>query len=153
MKKIKVQNLYLPIITEILESYVLDDRKSAIRRRFLRVIKPFSDDYKENTKELAQKYAKKNDKDEFNVVDNQYQFTPENKKIVVKLIKEIDVEVISIDILPSNEIDLKTISTVFKDNIKKFIEEKKNSFTAMDYDYVATTEEILSMLIPVESKK
>lgn len=149
MKQIKIQNLYLEVITEILSSSMLDEVKSISRRRFIRSIKEYVEDIKLSKKSIAEKYAKKDDKGEYIIVQNNYQFLPEILKIFTKKIGEVNNEYTTLDLTLSSEKDLSVVQEIIKDEATKFIDANKNEFNAEGYDYVATLQEMYTMLNPL----
>jgi len=153
MQIIKLTNLYISAIPDIISAWELDHKPASARRRFLRMVKPFATDLEQARVELQRQYATKDDKGNMKIDNrNMIVYTPENQKLLNKKWETLNAEEITIDVTPSNEADIITMKQVICDEQKRFIEEKKNSFTAGDFDYSATLEEIAVMITPVKAK-
>lgn len=151
MKHFKITNLMLSLLPDLLGVLTLDDKKSCARRRFFRNLNPHIEDFKQARADLQEKYGKKDGSGNF-VTDKQgvIQYTPENKVLINKSWAELNDTVVTIDVLPSNEPDMLTMKQIILDEQKRFIEEKKNEFTHMDYDYSATLEEIAQAITLID---
>lgn len=151
MRIIKIQNLYLTAVIGLLSTFLLDENKSSARRRFVKLISPFVDDLSEVRKTIAEKYASKDEKNEFIIKDNNYQFSFENKKLFKVDITKLNEEYQDINLLPAQANDLIVITSFIKEESVKFIENNRAGFTSENYDYVATLMELSEILTPKQN--
>jgi hypothetical protein len=148
-KIIEVKNGNVTFVSQVISSLQIEGQKSYARRRFLRTIKPFMSDLEAEQKELQLKYCEKTG-DEPKVVEGQYVFKPKNRKEFGIKWEELNTIMVKIDVTTANEADIISVSQIITDEITRYEAEKKDKYTASEYDYVEVLKECVASLVAKE---
>lgn len=149
-----MQNKYISLLTSILTPLPLDLNKSSARRRFLRHIKGFKEDYDLEGDEIRKKYSEKDADGSPKKIKDVIQYTLENrKKADADFQKLLDLE-IDID-WKGEEADVEVVKGIIKDEYDKLFiltpEEKAEGKTEKEvndnvFEFSETLLEIISEL-------
>ena len=137
----KLSNRELALLSGIIKSQELDIKKSSARRRFLRVLNPFVEDYNAEVNDINIKYSLKKD-DKPVIVNETYQFDAKGKKDRRKVVDTLSEQEIEIN-MESNKADITVMKSVISDVIKTITKDK---MVEGDYEILATLEEIVVKL-------
>jgi hypothetical protein len=137
----KLSNRELALLSGIIKSQELDIKKSSARRRFLRVLNPFVEDYNAEVNDINIKYSLKKD-DKPVIVNEVYQFDAKGKKDRRKVIDALSEQEVEIN-MESNKADITVMKSVINDVIKKMTKDK---MVEGDYEILATLEEIVAKM-------
>jgi hypothetical protein len=137
----KLLNRELGLLVAIVKNEELDIKKSSARRRFLRVLNPFVEDYNAEVNDINIKYSLKKD-DKPVIVNEAYQFDAKGKKDRRKVVDTLSEQEVEIN-MESNKADITVMKSVINDVIKKMTKDK---MVEGDYEILATLEEIVVKL-------
>jgi hypothetical protein len=137
----KLLNRELGLLVAIVKNEELDIKKSSARRRFLRVLNPFVEDYNAEVNDINIKYSLKKD-DKPVIVNEVYQFDAKGKKDRRKVVDTLSEQEVEIN-MESNKADITVMKSVLNDVIKKITKDK---MVEGDYEILATLEEIVVKL-------
>jgi hypothetical protein len=137
----KLLNRELGLLVAIVKNEELDIKKSSARRRFLRVLSPFVEDYNAEVNDINIKYSLKKD-DKPVIVNEAYQFDAKGKKDRRKVVDTLSEQEVEIN-MESNKADITVMKSVINDVIKKMTKDK---MVEGDYEILATLEEIVVKL-------
>jgi hypothetical protein len=137
----KLLNRELGLLVAIVKNEELDIKKSSARRRFLRVLSPFVEDYNAEVNDINIKYSLKKD-DKPVIVNEVYQFDAKGKKDRRKVIDALSEQEVEIN-MESNKADITVMKSVINDVIKKMTKDK---MVEGDYEILATLEEIVAKM-------
>ena len=137
----KLLNRELGLLVAIVKNEELDIKKSSARRRFLRVLNPFVEDYNAEVNDINIKYSLKKD-DKPVIVNEVYQFDAKGKKDRRKVVDTLSEQEVEIN-MESNKADITVMKSVLNDVIKKITKDK---MVEGDYEIWATLEEIVVKL-------
>ena len=152
-KIIQIKNSHITSYPILIGKLKIDEKQSSARRRFLRDLRAFQSDLDDARKELQMKYGTKDDKGELKTnADNTVKYAPDKAKALEKEWNALNDEVITIDVTPANDRDIAVMTAIIANEQKRFILDKKNTFTADDFEYTATLEELAEMLQVFEAK-
>lgn len=138
-----MKNKNIVSLSALLTPMMLDIEKSSARRRFIRLIKDFVEDYEVELNSIKNEFANKNPDGTKSVIDNQIQYTNENRKKAASKIKELQELVIEVD-CSSNSKDKAFIILILTDIVGDL--EKNKEFTTDTFDYIETIKEIIEDL-------
>ncbi len=142
----KIKNVQALTIVAVLSSLPLEGQPSHARRRFLRLLKPYSQDVNEATSEIREKLADKGKDGKPSIVANKYSFSPENKKKMMKEIEAIGELEIEIDLGKSNKEDVADMKKVLTDHLKIKEAENNKTYTADAFDYIESLRDSIACL-------
>ncbi len=125
-----MKNRILVDLVQILSPLMLDIQKSSARRRFLRHIGGFNEDYDKEAQEIRKEFGDKNPDGSFKIISNLIQYTPENRKKADEKFKTLNDLDIQID-WTSEEEDKKTVIEI----LNGLIEEAKKATEFNDQSY------------------
>jgi hypothetical protein len=144
-----MKNKNITSIIQILTPLPLDLEKSSARRRFIRHLKGFKENFELEGEFLRQELGEKNPDGSLKVIDKVVQFTKENRKKFGEKAEELDNLDIKID-WTGEEKDKETVISLLEQEIldlktpKKIKEEK--TFTDTEIQYLEILEEIIEEL-------
>lgn len=137
-----MKNKDIILISDVLAPLELDIQQSSARRRLLRVLGSFIEDYEIVRKELCEKYAIKLPNGGFDIVDNNYQFTPQNQKTFNKELEKLQELEVEVD-FSKNEKDKELCLNLLKEQAEKIEKESGGKMDAITFDKVESIREIL----------
>ena len=140
-------NRIILILIGILTPLMLDIQKSSARRRFIRLLNNFKEDFDLEGEYTRKEFGDKNPDGTLKTVGNQIQFTLENRKLAdakFKVLNELDVPVSFV----GNEKDVEVIVEVLKDLLEK--EKTAKEITNDTAEYIFILEELCEELEKVK---
>jgi hypothetical protein len=149
-KIIEVKNGNMYFIQRTIAGLQIEGQRSYARRRFLRELKPFMLDLEAEQKELKLKYCEK-DGEVPKEKDGNFIFKPQKEKELEAKWADLNDVVVKIDVTPANEADITTVSGILSDEVARYEAEKKDKYTASEYDYVEVLKECIASLVAKEA--
>lgn len=145
-KSIKFRNEHLHFIVKVLESFKLEGKIAFARRRFLKFVRVALLELEAEQEDLRIKYCDKDSAQNPKIRNDAYVFKAKNRVLLEKDAEKLGQFEVVIDVLPSNEEDIKAVKTVFEDELQKFQKLKDGKYNADEFEYTATIEEIIEAL-------
>jgi len=144
-KTLEITNKDVSLIMLALTPLELGEKEASARRRFLKLIREAEEARKTKLTELQEKFVAKDTKGNKVIVENQYQFTPDKKKIFTKEVEKLREAVVEIS-YDGNEQDLEVCIGILEDEVKKETEKANGKFTTDAYEYIESLKEIIQSL-------
>jgi hypothetical protein len=142
-------NKDINLLVAILTPLMLDLEKSSARRRFLRLLKNFKEDSDLEGEYIRKEYGDKNPDGSLKVIDNQIQFTLENRKLAEVKFKALNDLEIPVD-FKGEEKDLEVIKKVLIGLLEK--EKTAKEITNDTAEYIFILEGIILQLSTIKEK-
>ena len=144
-KTLEITNKDVSLIMLALTPLELGEKEASARRRFLKLVREAEEARKTKLTELQEKFVTKDTKGNKVIVENQYQFTPDKKKIFTKEVEKLREAVVEIS-YDGNEQDLEVCIGILEDEVKKETEKANGKFTTDAYEYIESLKEIIQSL-------
>lgn len=138
-----MKNLNINKVVEILSPLKLDIEKSSARRRFIRHLKGFREDYNLEADEIRKEFSEKNPDGSNKVIQGIIQFTLENRKKAEAKFEALHNLEVEID-WKGEEKDKEAVKQILQDLADKARKEKE--FTDDAFAHIETLEEIIAEL-------
>jgi len=140
MKYSEIDRLY-----GLLAPLKLNVVNSLSRRRLLKLLKAETEIVSDEIREKRIKYSLKNPDGSEKIVDNEYQFTKEDRKLFDEEIKDLLDQKSRIDFSGNME-DLKNCTVYLQEQIDKTVADKKDGMNSKEFEYVAMLQEWIEKL-------
>lgn len=144
--KIQISNKSILFAQSVLGKLVLDLKSSMARRRFLKTIAVLVDDYNAELNDLRYTLCMKTG-DKPNIINNEFQFTVENRKQFNRKFYEILELVVDIDLGESGQKDIETILIILKSEEDKTKEKNKTEYSSFDFEYLSSLQDLSEQLL------
>ncbi len=138
-----MKNKSLVELVSVLTPLTLDIEKSSARRRFLRHISGFNEDYASEAQEIHIEFGEKNPDGSLKVMGNIVQFTKENRKKADDKFNTLNALDIPID-WSGEEKDKEVIIGILNGLIEEL--KKPNEFTDNSYAHLESIQDIIAEL-------
>ncbi len=138
-----MKNKNIIALINFLSPLMLDMEKSSARRRFVRHIAGFKEDYDLEAQEIRKEFAEKTKEGGILTIDNLIQFTLPNRKLADVKFKTLGDLKINID-WTGEEIDKTTIVNIIQEKVNKLKESKE--FSDELFTYIESLEDIIKEL-------
>ena len=136
-------NKNIKLCVSYLAPQQLDLVKSSARRRFIRVLNEYVEDYNLEAKEIIKQFNEKKPDGSDKIIDNVPQYTKENRKKADAKFKELNNLNISIN-WQGEEKDKETIASVLQEELDKI--KSKEKFDDETFEFSQRIEEIITEL-------
>lgn len=127
----------------MLSSLMLDMQKSSARRRILRHIKGYKDDFDLEAEEIRKEFSEKNADGSQKVIDKFIQFSKENRKKADERFENLNELVIPID-WTSEETDKKVVSEIISEKLAEI--NGCETMSDQTFEYMEKLKEIIKEL-------
>lgn len=138
-----MKNRILIALPSVLTPLLLDIEKSSARRRFLRHIKGFCEDYDLEATAIRQEFSEKNPDGSMKTVNNLIQFVPENRKKADAKFDALNNLEIPVD-WAGEEKDKEVVIEILNGLVDEA--KKATEFSDSDYQYLEQLEEFVKEL-------